>query len=547
MSGRAQAGAAEVGALLRQVSAMRQAGNLADMVPLLEQAVRMAPDDAHILRDLRLTLLNVGKPEDALGYLDRAVTLGPELGHAHMGRGIALEAVARPGAEDAYQQAIAATPDLAEAYARLALLRHRAERRNEAIMLYREAARRTRDERDRGTYSARAAILEHDLDTAEISLRQVLAIDDDAHAALALLAYVQNARGDFAAAEAGLARALRLQPTEIGLYYELVQTRKIHAGDAGLIARMRAALAFAAPPHAKVRLHLALAKALDDIGDYQDAASQLQAASDLQARHFPIDRKALTAQVDRLIGVFTPDWLAAADHRRHPSEMPILVLGMPRSGTTLTEQILSSHPAVAGGGEVRFWQGVGLHFLRSYRSGPVDSWRIAEAYLARLRSVSPDAEHVVDKNPFNFMWTGLVHLLFPNARIVHCRRNPGDTCLSAMLADLTQPLFSNAVDDLAFYHRQYQRVMAHYRRLLPVDRFMDLDYEKLVGNPATEIRSLLAFCGLSWDEACLSPEQNSRTVLTASAWQVRQPIYRSSTGRRRHYETLLRPFHTDGE
>jgi hypothetical protein len=250
---------------------------------------------------------------------------------------------------------------------------------------------------------------------AEVFLRQALAIDGNAHAALDLLAYVQKARGDFAAAEANLTTALRLRPSGIGLYYELVQTRRIRPDDAGLVGRMRAALAFEAPPHAKGRLHLALGKALIDLGDYPGAASQLQAASDLQARHFPLDREALVAQVDRLIGVFTRDWLAAPDHRWHPSEMPILVVGMPRSGTTLTKRILSSHPMVAGGGEVRFWQSVGLHFVRSYRSGPVDSWRIAEAYLARLRSVSPAAERVVDKNPFNFMWAGLMHLLFPNA------------------------------------------------------------------------------------------------------------------------------------
>jgi tetratricopeptide (TPR) repeat protein len=537
----------EVSALLRRASAMRLADKLTGMVSLPEQVARMAPGDAYILHGLGLTTLQAGKPAEALRYLDRALTLDPACGHAHMCRGIALEAVALPGAEDAYRRAIAATPGLAAAYVRLASLQHRANRHNTAIVLYREAARRTTDQRERGINLARAALVAHDLDAAETYLQQVLAIDGNSHEALALLAYIQKAQGDFAAAEANLTHALRLQPYEIGLYYELVQTRKIRAGDAGLIGRMRAALSTEAPPYAKVRLHLALAKALDDIGDYQNAAPQLRAASDLQARHFPIDREALVTQVDRLIGMFTPDWLAAADHRRNPSEMPVLVLGMPRSGTTLTEQILSSHPAVAGGGEVLFWQGVGTHFVRSYRSGPIAASLITEAYLTRLRSVSPVADRVVDKNPFNFMWAGLAHLLFPNARIVHCRRDSGDTCLSAMLADITQPLFSTALDDFAFYYRQYQRVMAHYRSLIPADRFMDLDYEKLVGDPATEIRSMIAFCGLPWDAACLAPEQNSRTVLTASVWQARQPIYRSSTGRRRHYESLLGPFHPDGE
>jgi tetratricopeptide (TPR) repeat protein len=534
--------APEVAALLRQASALRRAGNPEGMVALLEQAAQMAPDNAALLHDLGLALLNAGKPAPALPYLDRAVTLDPGLGQAHMLRGVALEATAQPGAASAYERAIASAPDLAEAYGRLASLHLRRGQRTEAASLYREAAQRAGDEPDQRTYRARAALLEQDLDAAETSLRQALAIHANAPAALALLASVQTARGDFADAEANLTQSLRLQPAEIGLYYELVQTRKIRAGDAALIGRMRAALCREVPPRSKVRLHLALAKALDDIGDYQDAASQLETASDLQGRYFPIDRMALAAQVDRLIEVLTPDFLAHADHGRHPSEMPILVLGMPRSGTTLTEQILSSHPAVAAGGEVPFWQGVGLHFLPSYRSGPVSGWRTAEAYLARLGSVSPAAGRVVDKNPFNFMWAGVVHLLFPNARIVHCRRHPADTCLSALFADITHPQFSNAIDDLVFYYRQYRRVMEHYRGLLPADRFYELDYDRLVDDPATEIRSLIGFCGLPWDDACLAPEQNRRAVLTSSAWQARQPIYRSSSGRRRHYEALLRPF-----
>lgn len=522
---------------------MRQAGNMAGLATLLEQAARLAPDNAHIQHDLGLTWLNLAKPANALPHLERAVALDPKFGHAHLRRGLALEALLQPGAAEAYQQAITKTPDLLEPYVRLASLRRWTGRLDEAKALYRDAARRTQDKQAASIYRAHAALAEHDLDAAEGFLRQVLAINSDEHEALGLLAYIQLARGDFVAAEDNLTKALKLRPTEVGLYFDLVHTRKIRADDSELIAKIRAAQSLDAPPRIRMRLHLALAKASDDVGDYEEAASQLEAASALQARYFPIDRKGLLTKVDRLIGQFTPDFLARTDHRRNPSERPILVLGMPRSGTTLTEQILSSHKLVAGGGEIHFWETIGQAFLRSARFGAVDSRRVAEAYLGRLQTISAEAERVVDKNPFNFMWAGLVHLMFPNALIVHCRRHPSDTCLSAMLANLAQQrMFSSAVDDLAFYYRQYQRVMTHYRSVLPADRFIEVDYEKLVEDPGTQIPSLIKLCGLPWDEACLTPERNNRTVLTASVWQARQPIYRSSSGRRRHYEALLRPF-----
>jgi Flp pilus assembly protein TadD len=522
---------------------LRQSGKLAESLPLLEQAARLAPKNIYIQHDLGLALLSLGKPAQALRHFDRAVALDPKFGHAHLRRGIALEALSRTGAEDAYRQAIVTTPELSDAYARLASLRHMAARRDDAVMLYRAAASRTTDKRAGGIYLTRAAILENDLDAAELLLLQVLAIDPHSHRALGLMGYVLSARGDFTGAEASLVEALRMRPSQIGLYYDLVHTRKIRADNTALIDRMRIALSFDASAHAKVRLHLALAKALDDIEDYQGAASELEAASALQGRHFPIDRKGLVDQVDRLISLFSPEWLGRADHHRDPSGRPILVVGMPRSGTTLVERILSSHPFVAGGGEIFFWPTEGQQFLRSPRFEAMDMRQTAATYLTRLQSVSATAAHVVDKNPFNFIWSGLIHLSFPNARIVHCRRHPADTCLSAMLANLPpQPMFSNTLDDLLFFYRQYLRVMSHYRSVLPADRFLDLDYENLVEDPSTEIHKLTDFCGLPWDDACLTPEQNDQAVLTASVWQARQPIYRSSTGRRRRYEVLLRPF-----
>jgi tetratricopeptide (TPR) repeat protein len=535
--------APEVRALLQQANALRQANDLAGTVPPLEQAARLAPDNVHIQHDLGLTWLNLDNPASALPYLQRAVALDPNFGHAQLRLGEALEALSLPGAEDAYRRAIASTPDLAEAYGRLAEVRHQRGHTTEAIIAYRSAAQRSRRPRERGMYAVRAALLAGDLADAEKLLRQVLAINAEDGSALALLAYIQKGRGDFPAAEANFTAALRAHPSEVLWYHQLVQTRKIRPDDGALIDRMRTALATSTRPLSVVRLHMALAKALDDIGDYPAAATHLKAAGDLQMRHFPIDHADLAAQVDGWIALCTPAWLARTGRQGDPSECPILVLGMPRSGTTLVERILSCHRMVASGGELRFWQERSQEVLGMPDPASVDLRPIAPAFLARLRSVSADAARVVDKNPFNFIAAGLIHAVFPQARIVHCRRHPADTCLSVMLAGLIPtPFFSNAGNDLVFFYRQYLRIMAHYRSVLPPDRFMELDYEDLVTDPSKQIRSLILFCGLPWDSACLTPERNSNPIFSASVWQARQSIFRTSVGRHQHYKELLRPF-----
>jgi Sulfotransferase family len=220
----------------------------------------------------------------------------------------------------------------------------------------------------------------------------------------------------------------------------------------------------------------------------------------------------------------------------------VLIVGMPRSGTTLAEQILSSHPGVAAGGEMHIWNRRGAMFEQAGASGtePAYVQELAEAYLRWISALAPEAVRVTDKMPFNFLWTGLIHLAFPRAVIVHCQRQPIDVALS-----VHQTHFSPLVDlptggkDLVFYYRQYERLMAHWRAVLPADRFLELRYEELIANPEPITRRLIAFCGLPWDDACLHPERNQRVVKTASKWQARQPVYRSSVDRWRRYEPWL--------
>jgi hypothetical protein len=224
-------------------------------------------------------------------------------------------------------------------------------------------------------------------------------------------------------------------------------------------------------------------------------------------------------------------------------ETPVLVLGMPRSGTTLIERIVSSHPRVGGGGELTFWDQHGHGWVDAETSRLAEAAdRLRGEYLQVLRGVSVDALRVTDKMPFNFLWIGLIRLALPEAAILHCRRSPIDTALSIHTTHFGPGLYlPTGGPELVGYYRAYERIMAHWRRAIPGARFLEVDYEALTAEPEPAIRAMLEACGLDWDEACLHPERNRRRVATASKWQARQPIHRASVERWRRYAPWLGP------
>jgi len=243
--------------------------------------------------------------------------------------------------------------------------------------------------------------------------------------------------------------------------------------------------------------------------------------------------------------VFHRDWMHAAGIRPNPSARPVLVIGMPRSGTSLVEQILASHPDVFGAGELTFWD-AGFNMLKkSVQQGESCAEvlsALAEDYLRVLHGFSPDALRVVDKMPANFMFLGLIHAAFPHARIIHMRRNPIDTCLSIYFQHFDNALYyTNALEDIAHYYREYLRLMEHWRITLPENAILDVPYEGLVDDQEGWSRKILNFIGLPWNQNCVNFERNTRTVSTTSNWQVRQKIYHSSVQRWRHYEKFVGP------
>jgi Sulfotransferase family len=265
------------------------------------------------------------------------------------------------------------------------------------------------------------------------------------------------------------------------------------------------------------------------------------------------DEKAAVGFFDRIEAVFTPALTRDKKGLGESSSRPIFVIGMPRSGTTLVEQILASHPAVHGAGElsaldtvVQSVRGPGNtptafpEFVTA-ADGPALR-RIGLSYLAELQRIAPDGERVTDKMPSNYYYAGLIHLALPNAKIIHCVRDPVDTCVSCY-----SKLFSGAqihtydLAELGRYYRRYERLMAHWRRVLPKGRILDVRYEDVVADLEGQARRILAYCALPWDDRCLAFHRTERPVRTASATQVRRPIYNTAVGRWRAYADDLGP------
>jgi len=274
------------------------------------------------------------------------------------------------------------------------------------------------------------------------------------------------------------------------------------------------------------------------------AMQHFDAADAVRRGSASFDSAAFSTEIDRLIARCTPELIARAPELGSCDATPVLIIGMPRSGTTLVEQIISMHPEVGAGDELNFWNERGASWHRSRAVGNEKAFlaQAAADYLGVLRAIAPKAARVTDKMPFNFLWTGLIHLAFPRATVIHCRRTAVDTALSIHQTHFHPSLaFPTGGAELVEYFRSYQRLIDHWRRVLPTDRFIEVDYEELTSVPEPVIRRIIAACGLAWHHSCLRPECNPRAVKTPSKWQTRQPIYRTSVARWRRYEPSLGP------
>ena len=352
-----------------------------------------------------------------------------------------------------------------------------------------------------------------------------------------------------------LNQALTVNPQSAHAWFLRGQMKKFAPGDPDLarIETVLAALPESDAAHMpRTLLHFTLGKAWMDAGEGDRAFSHLNAGNRLKRSTLRYDSTATRRWMASIGQAFTSHLIESFEGAGDPSQVPIFIIGMPRSGTTLVEQILSSHPEVLGVGEsplldqlIKSFPGdgsrpVGYPQLLSNLT-PADLHRLGRNYVAMISAGSAHPR-IADKMPTNFLYAGLIHLMLPNARIIHCRRNPLDTCISCYSKHFIAGVeFSYDLTELGSFYRDYLDLMAIWREILPQERFLEIDYEDVVEDVETQAHRMVAFCGLEWDEACLSFHSNRRHVRTASSLEVRRPVHRDSVQRWKAYESHLGP------
>jgi tetratricopeptide (TPR) repeat protein len=455
-------------------------------------------------------------------------------------------------------------------------------RYNEAELHYREAMRIQADYADahsnlgtvlmlRGNYGEaeqtlrRALKLNPHLVQGRINLGLTLALssrlrDARAHFEKALkhephhpdalfgMALIAKTEGRFDEAAALLERALQVNPGMPKALASLARLRKMTAGDGGWLENAEKVAAGGIPALEESELRFAIGKYYDDVGAFELAFQNYERANELlKPIAEPYDRDAHARFVEVMIRAHAPGTVAAKQGGS-ASMKPVFVVGMPRSGTSLVEQIIASHPAAKGAGELEFWSNAVHEYEDSILAGPLAGSarkKMADDYLSLLETKSGDVFRVVDKAPLNSDYLGVIHSVFPNARIVYMQRNPIDACLSCYFQNFVLSLnFARDLTDLADYYRQHERLMAHWRAVLPPGTILDVPYEELVADQEGWSRRILDFIGLEWDSTVLDFQDAQRPVVTASFWQVRQKMYKESVGRWRNYEKFIGPLLT---
>ena len=484
-----------------------------DALSLLLRVTELLPDDAEAHGNLGNAYRAAGRPEDAVRSHRRALDIDRAHAPAHNDLGTALLDLGRVDeATASFRRAVALKPHFALAHSNL----------------------------------GHVLTLQNQLDEAEACCRNALRLNPALTGAIVQWAEHEAARGRFATAEELLRRALQFEPEMPEAWAGLVRWTKLVEGDAAWLAAAQRIVALPLPPRREMPLRFALGKYFDDLAQPETAFEHYRRANELARATGPAyDRDTVTSTINRLIASQGRHWLERHRGGSQRPPRPVFIVGMPRSGTTLAEQILASHPAVFGAGELPFWGRAAAGYATAVAAGegaPAVLERHAEEYLDVLRGLSGEALRVIDKMPGNFLYLGLIHAALPEARIIHLRRDPLDTCLSMYCQHFgAGHAYANDLDDLAHHYAGYVRVMAHWRAVLPPGVLLEVSYEELVDDADRCSRQLLDFIGLPWDAACLDFHRNDRRVSTLSKWQARQRISGASVGRWRPYARFLGP------
>jgi tetratricopeptide (TPR) repeat protein len=541
-------------------NALQRLKRFAEAEPSYRRAIELQPTFADGWNNLGTCLRELKRTEEAETVYRKALELGPNNPDTLDNLALAVKDLERlDEAADLLRRALTIEQNSDKIHLHYGTILLDQKKVDEAAAAVATALALNPGNHDALNLTGRIAFDRGDLDGALASYRRALALKPDLADAHNNIGNALKELGQLREAEAAYLEAIRLDPALAGVYVNLADSKKFAPGDPHLAAMT--ALAAKTDGLSKAdRMHLdfALGKAFADLEDYPRSFRHLLAGNAAKRGTIAYDENAALALFDKIERAFTPELIKAKAGGGEPSPAPIFVVGMPRSGTTLVEQIIASHPAVHGAGELQTLNDVVLT-VRGAGGGALAYpdfvpgldgaalKQIGARYVALIRELAaksgkPDAERITDKMPSNTYFVGLVHLALPNAKILHTMRDPIDTCVSCF-----SKLFSaeqNHTYDLAElgrYYARYERLMAHWRRILPPGSVLDVRYEDVVADLEGQARRIIAYCGLPWDDRCLAFHKTERPIRTASATQVRKPIYKSAVGRWRVYAEHLDP------
>jgi tetratricopeptide (TPR) repeat protein len=488
-----------------------------------------------------------GAYEEATVFYQDLVNLNPRHAVALNNLGSALCKLGRYAeAEEDFRAAIRVEPDYPDAHGNLGTLLRWKGHMVEAEASLRRALKLKPNFVDARTSLGLTMVLIGRLRDARARFDKVLKVSRGNADALVGMGQVAAMEGRFDESKALFERALTANPSMPAAWAALAGIRKMTAADGPWLQAAEKVAAAPLSPLEGADIRYAMGKYYDDIRDFERAFENYKRANELQKTVAePYDKSSRKHFVDDLIRVFTPAAVAGSVQGASASLKPVFIIGMMRSGTSLAEQIIASHPSVKGAGELQFWSDAMQEHEAALRQGPLSEEvriKLADAYLRAISIHSADAQHIVDKTPVNSDYLGVIHSVFPNARFIYMQRNAIDTCLSCYFQQFSPALnFAMDLSDLAHYYREHQRLMAHWRAVLPPDSILDVPYEGLVADQESWTRRILDFLGLEWDERCLDFYSTKRPVATASTWQVRQKMYTNSVQRWRNYEKFINP------
>ncbi len=468
---------------------LMELGQTAGAIESYRRATELQPQLAAAHASLGNALLQLRRPEEAAESCRRAAVLQPDSAVAQGNLGMALLDLGRfDEAAARFRRAIEIRPNFAEAHHNLGHAWRGLGRYDEAVASYRAAVTIKPDLAEAHNDLGVGLRLLGRTAEAEESCQRSLELNPNAPVTLVTLGEAQADKGEFAEAEQLFRRALALQPDLVQGLSGIAYVRKLTSDDTAWREAAERLLLQSLPQQDAMALHYALGKYFDDLQQYSDAFEHYQRANELKKqsgeRYHP---EQLAETVDELIRIYSRDWLEQARPYGTASSRPVFIIGMPRSGTSLAEQILASHPQVFGAGELMFWSNASNGYKARLRraTGPVELplHQFAQDYLQLLERLSPDAQRVIDKMPGNFMHLGLLHAALPQARIIHMRRDPIDTCLSIYFQNFSGVIaYANDLHDLAHYYQQYRRIMQHWESVLPTGQVLDVPYEALVAD-----------------------------------------------------------------